>query len=182
MSIVLYTRDNCEKCLRAKEWLAIEQLKYVEKKVGTDIDRLDLLKLINKQPSDAVMLPVVFWNDVYIGDEQALIDHLVILATERNHLKDALRYGVLEVKFTKTDGSERVMLATLQSKYFPAAPDVRTDQEAVAALSMYKPPRKQNPDTLSVWDIDKGAWRSFRLDRVVSWKPVEEVSALEQTA
>ena len=35
--------------------------------------------------------------------------------------------------------------------------------------------KKENPDTISVWDIDKNGWRSFRIDSVKEIKIVEGV-------
>lgn len=70
-------------------------------------------------------------------------------------LKDALHNGVVVVSFTKANGESRDMRCTLRSDLIPATPIVEG-----------KTPKKENPDVQAVWDMDKQAWRSFRLDSV----------------
>lgn len=71
-------------------------------------------------------------------------------------LKSLLHDNVINVKFTKVNGDERVMKCTLQGSFLP---------EMVSTEST----RKKNEDVLSVWDIDNSGWRSFRLDSIVSY-------------
>ena len=84
----------------------------------------------------------------------------------RAWLYEQLMSGILEIKFIKTDGSERVMVSTLQKSYLPPAPERDSDYE----------PRAKNFEVIAVWDIDKSAWRSFRLDSIESFKPVLELA------
>lgn len=74
---------------------------------------------------------------------------------DKAELKENLSKCVAEVKFTKADGSERKMLCTLIDKYLPEV-SPRPLEEA----------RKENNSVLAVWDIEKEAWRSFRLDSI----------------
>lgn len=74
----------------------------------------------------------------------------------RDEIKDILRKNVATVSFTKTDGTTRDMLCTLREDVLPVT--VVEDIE--------KKQRKQNLDVLPVWDIEKSAWRSFRIDAV----------------
>ena len=62
--------------------------------------------------------------------------------------------GVITVTFTKVDGSERVMKCTLNKTHLPEQKDL---EEAST---------KDNPKVLAVWDVEKSAWRSFRIDSV----------------
>lgn len=75
----------------------------------------------------------------------------------RSWLQEHLRAGVVTVHFTKTDGDARVMRCTLQEGVVP-----------VKVVAEDAPPktRKTSADTLAVWDVERGDWRSFRLDRV----------------
>ena len=67
-----------------------------------------------------------------------------------------LESGIVNVKFTKTDGTEREMKCTLMEHI--AKPHVKkTDRE-----------KKENDNIIAVWDVDKESWRSFRLDSVIS--------------
>lgn len=78
----------------------------------------------------------------------------------KNELKENLTNSIAEITFTKNDGTIREMLCTLMPDYFlssemPSEPHV---------------PRKQNDEVLSVWDMNKNAWRSFRLDSITNVK------------
>ena len=67
-----------------------------------------------------------------------------------------LKSGIVNVKFTKTDGSEREMKCTLLENIIKPH-EKKTDRE-----------KKVNENIISAWDIDKEGWRSFRYDSVIS--------------
>lgn len=73
-----------------------------------------------------------------------------------NLLKTMLRSSIVEVSFTKADGTERVMKCTLQS-------DMITPSEKKTERT-----KPVNEEILNVWDVEKDAWRSFRLDAVTN--------------
>jgi hypothetical protein len=78
-------------------------------------------------------------------------------ADQRNAwLRQALQED-LSVTFTKVDGTERTMPCTLRPDALPPQPIVENKQ-----------PKAHKPETLSVWCLDKGEWRSFRVMNVVS--------------
>jgi hypothetical protein len=70
---------------------------------------------------------------------------------------EALHAGPTTVSFMNAAGERRDMQCTLNDAIVPAK---ATDATTV--------PRKHNPDVQPVWDIDKGQWRSFRWDRVIT--------------
>jgi uncharacterized protein with PIN domain len=72
-------------------------------------------------------------------------------------LKDILRTSKVTVTFTKTDGSERVMLCTTCPTYIPVVEVEETEP---------KKERKTNDDVMNVFDVESNGWRSFRWDRV----------------
>lgn len=74
-----------------------------------------------------------------------------------------LKEKVVTIRFKKRDNSIRKMVCTLSEDYLPEPEDVVEDQE--------KKKRKENPNTLPVWDLEKLAWRSFRVDSVVEYEP-----------
>lgn len=76
-------------------------------------------------------------------------------------LKEILQHSVSTVVFTKIDGSERNLKCTLLSEYLPEKPVAGEQQLLQESLT-----RAENPGTLSVWDIENGGWRSFRIDSV----------------
>ena len=74
-------------------------------------------------------------------------------------LKEQLQNGVVTVVFEKKDGTERTMRATLSDLYVPQVLSEYDDHVPKAAKQL-------NDSVQSVWDIDAGGWRSFRLDSV----------------
>lgn len=73
-------------------------------------------------------------------------------------LKD-LRENVVEVEFDKVNGQRRLMRCTLRQDMLPPSYLQEVDKE--------KTFHKENPDVIAVWDINKQAWRSFRIDSVL---------------
>lgn len=70
-------------------------------------------------------------------------------------LRESLARGPVDVRFIKSDGSERVMLATTNQALF---------------VYDYKGTHSPEPrGVIRVWDILKGEWRSIREDRVIGW-------------
>jgi len=82
--------------------------------------------------------------------------------TKRATLVEGLKRNVLTVNFTKVNGEERTMNCTLHESMLPEVKDSSSE-------------KKENPDVIAVWDIDKDAWRSFRVDSVNYLKIVEGV-------
>jgi hypothetical protein len=78
------------------------------------------------------------------------------MANLRVQLQDQLRSGVTTITFTKVDGTERVMKATLDPALLPEQMDIEE----------YISERRQNEEVLAVWDVEKEGWRSFRLENV----------------
>ena len=74
----------------------------------------------------------------------------------KTNIINMLNNGIVNVKFTKTDGSERVMKCTLMES-FVKPHEKKTDRE-----------KKENDNIVSVWDIEKEGWRSFRYDSIIS--------------
>lgn len=71
-------------------------------------------------------------------------------------ITNTLKQHVCKVTFTKVNGELREMTCTLKADIVPAyerKTPVKEDTEKVR-------------DTISVWDLDKKAWRSFRLDNI----------------
>ena len=73
-------------------------------------------------------------------------------SVSREGVKNILRTSVIDVVFTKADGTERIMKCTLNEEFIPV-------REATSTT-----PRKVNPEVCPVWDMENQAWRSFRWD------------------
>jgi hypothetical protein len=80
----------------------------------------------------------------------------------KDELIKLLKEKVVTVKFKKKDDSVRKMICTLSEDYLPDSEEIIEGQE--------KKKKKENPNTLPVWDLEKLAWRSFRVDSVVEYE------------
>jgi hypothetical protein len=78
--------------------------------------------------------------------------------------QEALKTGWYRIIFTKADGSQRLMLGTLDPAYLPKKP-----------LEEGHVPRKENDQVVNVWDTQADGWRSFRVDSVILFEPFNEV-------
>jgi len=72
---------------------------------------------------------------------------------DRDELITILGASVCTVTLTKKNGEEKIMKCTLLNNIIPEE-------------NKSKNVKKSNPEVLPVWDIDKSAWRSFRVDSV----------------
>lgn len=162
MKIEIYTRDGCTYCEKAKEFLRASGISYYEYNLTRGLaTRAEVYNRINKPETELIKLPVVLINDVYIGGHDDMVELLLAKEISNQQLKYQLQRGIADVIFTKIDGTQRQMICTLQDKYIVDKPTTS---------------REKTDKVLSVWDIDKGAWRSFRLDSVISWTKVNEVN------
>lgn len=69
--------------------------------------------------------------------------------------KELLENNIVLVKFIKVNGDERLMKCTL-----------REDKLPIKSKSTSS--RVPNDDVISVYDLEKEDWRSFRVDSVIS--------------
>lgn len=77
----------------------------------------------------------------------------------RTELLELLKNHNCQITFTKVDGTDRTGLFTLQEDFLPVVEKSETKVEVES-----KSKRKVNEDVVVVWDLDKSAWRSFRID------------------
>jgi hypothetical protein len=75
---------------------------------------------------------------------------------EFEELIELLRENIVNLKFKKINGDERVMNCTLSSEYIPEA---KTESK-----------KKPNSDIVSIWSVDDNGWRSFRKDSVITYE------------
>ena len=92
------------------------------------------------------------------------------LEQRRQVLSEQLNTGIVEVTFTKVDGTLRTMPCTLDATLLPPAPVHVTNTDNPVDFPKVK---KVNPAVMGVYVTDKGEWRSFRLENVISFKVVE---------
>lgn len=73
-------------------------------------------------------------------------------------LKGLLKTNTGTITFTKKDGTERVMKCTLQEAKLPVVEQKETTEVTKT--------RKENPELLSVYDLESDGWRSFNIRQV----------------
>jgi len=76
-------------------------------------------------------------------------------ADERNHYLRSVLHEDHIITFTKVDGSERIMPCTLRAEAMPQR-----------AVNEHHQTRIYNPESLSVWCLDKSEWRAFKVMNV----------------
>lgn len=75
----------------------------------------------------------------------------------RDQMIEVLKQHRCIVNFTKVTGEARTMPCTLNPAFMPEQPVLEG-----------KATKKTNDNVISVWCLDKAAWRSFRVDSVTS--------------
>jgi len=102
-----------------------------------------------------------FLQNLIKATDDSLPDYFHAMSTvEKRQVIRALLKSHCEVTFTKVDGSIRTMPCTLKTESIPA--------ERFPVLKEGSKPKKDNPETLSVWCLDKQSWRSFRIENLLS--------------
>tara|TARA_B100000214_G_scaffold169195_1_gene121580 strand:- start:571 stop:810 length:240 start_codon:yes stop_codon:yes gene_type:complete len=78
-----------------------------------------------------------------------------------NELIEALKKGIVVIKFKKIDTGEiRVMPSTLNTNFMPESTSIMN----ISAES----------ETIMVWSLDKNAWRDIRSNTIIEWKVEHE--------
>jgi hypothetical protein len=76
--------------------------------------------------------------------------------TDRNAFYEALKQGVVNITFTKKDGTVRTIRGTLQESFLPPKnPDAKKVE--------------RNEDMISVWSVDDKGWRGFNINQLQDW-------------
>ena len=72
----------------------------------------------------------------------------------KEYVRERLLTDILRVTFDKMNGERRIMTCTLQDKYLPT--------------TVFQSARPEPKDSLAVWDLNAGGWRSFRIDKIIA--------------
>lgn len=73
----------------------------------------------------------------------------------KDEIKAALMTEIVKVTFIKADDTVREMNCTLQESFLPP----RSEEKRIRSM--------ESDDAIAVWDTDKNAWRSFRIDSIL---------------
>lgn len=79
----------------------------------------------------------------------------------RDDVLNDLRSHVVEVTFTKVNGDQRVMRCTLKQDLLP-----KSYVQDINEQTKEKEFHQTNENVIAAWDVQKGGWRSFRIDSV----------------
>tara|TARA_B100000131_G_scaffold321617_1_gene372891 strand:- start:18396 stop:18695 length:300 start_codon:yes stop_codon:yes gene_type:complete len=81
-------------------------------------------------------------------------------------MMEDLKLATCRVIFKKVNGEERDMVCTLKEDVLPPAKkDDPISQKKI---------RELNKEVIAVWDINKEAWRSFRVENVTTFESFTE--------
>jgi glutaredoxin len=71
MSAIVYTKDNCSYCVKAKQLLSIKNVVYNEVVIGQDILREDFMSLF----PDVRTVPFIIIDNVKVGGYEQLREY-----------------------------------------------------------------------------------------------------------
>lgn len=71
MNVLVYTKDNCPYCVKAKALLAMKGVSYTESVIGVDILREDFMTLF----PDVRTVPLIIINEVKVGGYDQLREY-----------------------------------------------------------------------------------------------------------
>ena len=86
----------------------------------------------------------------------------------RNEMIGELLKKECRVIFTKVNGEERDMTCTLMAEALPARAATSDEKAEHGAV---------NKETIPVWDVNQQAFRSFRVENVLSFTQINNVVA-----
>lgn len=78
----------------------------------------------------------------------------------KQELKEQLKNNIATIKFRKMDQTIREMSCTLSTEFLPL---LENNKEYIPKI------KTDNPNNLRVWDLDKQAWRTFRMDSIIEY-------------
>lgn len=78
---------------------------------------------------------------------------------KKSEILKSLREGICNVRFTKVDGTLRVLRCTLHPDYVPGGNEKREDSKNTKRHYV-------SENVLAVWDLDELHWKSFRINSV----------------
>jgi len=100
-------------------------------------------------------------GDIKIVDRSKIFPENYKEIMEYKEIKDELGIGICEITFTKKDGTERIMSGTLNFDYIPTEKQPKGNSSGE---------HQTQQNTISVFDVIKEDWRSFRIDSVTNFE------------
>jgi hypothetical protein len=88
------------------------------------------------------------------------------LQITKQELVEKLQTEIVQLRFTKADGTERFIVCTKKSSDIPEEFHPKTDK--VVKLDENGQPVES--DNITVWDIENQGWRSFNFTKIIEVK------------
>ena len=79
--------------------------------------------------------------------------------TTKENLKTLLKQNVMNISFKKVDGTERKMVCSLMESIVPPYESKDSTQK-----------KQENENVLPVWDLEKNAFRSVRIESLIEYQ------------
>jgi len=73
-NVVIYTKENCVWCIRAKELMNKLHIRYEEKKLGADYTKDDLIALLGRENN--ITVPQILTDNKLIGGFDSLLEYV----------------------------------------------------------------------------------------------------------
>lgn len=83
----------------------------------------------------------------------------------KQELKEVFSKNIVNLTFKKVDGSERTMKCTLDPMFIPGRDNITSSKKK----------KTENENVLPVWNIDEQAFRSFRVDSLISYETIKRL-------
>ena len=88
---------------------------------------------------------------------------MVELQITKEELVEKLQTEIVQLKFTKADGSERHMVCTKNIIHIPEEFHPKTDK----VVKLDENGNQIETDLVTVWDMEAKGWRSFNFGKVI---------------
>ena len=91
---------------------------------------------------------------------------MVQLQITKDELVEKLQNEIVQLVFTKADGSERHMVCTKNIVHIPQEFHPKTDK----VVKLDESGNVVESDNITVWDMEANGWRSFNFSKVLEIK------------
>jgi len=88
------------------------------------------------------------------------------LQITKQELVEKLQTEIVQLRFTKADGTERLIVCTKKSSDIPEEFHPKTDK----VVRLDENGNVVESDNITVWDIENQGWRSFNFTKVIEVK------------
>jgi glutaredoxin len=144
--LTVYSKSGCSYCTKAKELLTVLNIKYEERSLDDSI----ALSSFKETYPFVKTLPYI----IEVGNEIGGYDKLEAVVKIRNNLIALLKKSNVKINFSKVNGEDRTIVATLKDDVIPK-------------------PAKHTFLALTLWDIQTSSWKKLYIQNIYDWEEVQ---------